>query len=85
MVCLLHVVKLLASICPQGQRPATVGLFFALGHSMVVTIMCFFVIVASDYMKERMRGSFLSLSQAHTVMLDNTRRHLHRKRQTQNT
>lgn len=37
-----------------GQRPATVGLFFALGHSSVVVIMCAAVIAASDYMRDNM-------------------------------
>jgi len=32
----------------------TVGLFFALGHSSVVAIMCLIVVVASDYMKAHM-------------------------------
>mmetsp|Transcript_50798 Transcript_50798/g.148020 ORF Transcript_50798/g.148020 Transcript_50798/m.148020 type:complete len:365 (-) Transcript_50798:176-1270(-) len=38
-----------------GKRPATVGLFFALGHSSVVTIMCAAVVVASDFMKSRLQ------------------------------
>jgi len=37
-----------------GRRPATVGLFFALGHSSVVTLMCFGVVVASEYMKDHL-------------------------------
>lgn len=37
-----------------GRRPTTVGLFFALGHSTVVVLMCLAVIAASDYMGERM-------------------------------
>lgn len=37
-----------------GRRPATVGLFFALGHSGVVTLMCALVVVASDYMEQHL-------------------------------
>lgn len=43
-----------------GRRPATVGLFFALGHSSVVTILCAFVVVASD-LTERHLQSLASL------------------------
>lgn len=34
-----------------GRRPATVGLFFALGHSSVVMLMCALVLLASDFME----------------------------------
>eukprot|EP00405_Crypthecodinium_cohnii_P025812 CAMPEP_0206488336 /NCGR_PEP_ID=MMETSP0324_2-20121206/42338_1 /ASSEMBLY_ACC=CAM_ASM_000836 /TAXON_ID=2866 /ORGANISM="Crypthecodinium cohnii, Strain Seligo" /LENGTH=363 /DNA_ID=CAMNT_0053967313 /DNA_START=15 /DNA_END=1106 /DNA_ORIENTATION=+ len=40
----------------QGKRPATVGLFFALGHSSVVMLMCCLVVVASDYMRHHLQN-----------------------------
>lgn len=38
------------------QRPATVGLFFALGHSSVVLLMCLAVAFASSYMQEHLKS-----------------------------
>lgn len=37
-----------------GTPPLTVGLFFAMGHSTVVTLMCIAVVVASSYMEEHL-------------------------------
>mmetsp|Transcript_75519 Transcript_75519/g.196454 ORF Transcript_75519/g.196454 Transcript_75519/m.196454 type:complete len:368 (-) Transcript_75519:27-1130(-) len=39
-----------------GRKPATVGLFFALGHSSVVTIMCAAVVVASDLVDRHLQS-----------------------------
>jgi high-affinity nickel-transport protein len=38
----------------EGQRPLTVGLWFSLGHSSVVVIMCIVVAAGSSYMREHM-------------------------------
>eukprot|EP00931_Biecheleriopsis_adriatica_P034159 TRINITY_DN19761_c0_g1_i1.p1 TRINITY_DN19761_c0_g1~~TRINITY_DN19761_c0_g1_i1.p1 ORF type:complete len:362 (+),score=54.91 TRINITY_DN19761_c0_g1_i1:48-1133(+) len=37
-----------------NRRPATVGLFFALGHSTVVTLMCLIVVFARDFVQKHM-------------------------------
>lgn len=39
-----------------GSPPATVGLFFALGHSLVVTLMCALVVVGGDYMEGHLQS-----------------------------
>lgn len=36
------------------SAPASVGFFFALGHSLVVTIMCFIVALSADFMKDHL-------------------------------
>lgn len=41
---------------PGRTPPATVGLFFALGHSIVVTIMCGIVAVASGFMVDHLKS-----------------------------
>lgn len=45
---------------PGRSPPATVGVFFALGHSLVVTIMCALVATASSFMEEHM-SSFATI------------------------
>jgi high-affinity nickel-transport protein len=41
----------------EGQRPLTVGLWFSLGHSSVVVIMCIVVAAGSSYMREHMNNA----------------------------
>ena len=36
----------------QNKRPAAVGLFFSLGHSTVVVLMCLAVALGADYLRE---------------------------------
>lgn len=44
------------SLLERGQRPLTVGLWFSLGHSSVVFIMCALVAAGSAYARRNMAG-----------------------------